>query len=318
MKHLMPYLRQLFLMCSIFLFLNDAVAARVLEESTISIKGEERRYFHLYDSEPALDGPIILIMSGSGCNDFGSYFSKFFTKFLSPINVYLLEKPGINKGVREPDNKCSKEFNAADQLDRRVEDNLEFLKTEATLRKRAKHSVAVLGFSEGGPVALQVASKSEKIGWLAVGGSGGLPQSEEFLIFADRGVQPYASLYSRDYFLKTYIDIKQNKNSLEKEFFGHPYKYWASHLFFDPLPVYAGLDIPIVVAMGEKDESVPIESGRILHEYFLEHPEKNFQFIEFKNANHGLYTEKRDGVLEFVAGLQAWFKGDPQAFNQEQ
>jgi dipeptidyl aminopeptidase/acylaminoacyl peptidase len=87
-------------------------------------------------------------------------------------------------------------------------------------------------------------------------------------------------------------------------------------LFFDPLPVYAELDIPIVVAMGEKDESVPVESGRILQDYFRLHPEKDFQFIEFKDANHSLRTPGENGAQVFVAGLREWFKGDSQAFSR--
>jgi predicted esterase len=316
MKYLTTGIKKLLLACSISLVTHNAIAERVLQKYTIPINGEERRYFHLYDPEHIRDGPIILILSGSGCDDFGLYLPAFFKKSISPVDVYFLEKPGITKGATGPDVKCSKKFNETDQLDRRVADNLEFLETEAILKNSARHSIATIGFSEGGSVALQIASKREKIGWLAVVGSGGLKRAEEFLIFADRGIRPYANPYSRNYFLKMYAQIKQNKNSLQKEFFGHSYKYWASHLFFDPLPVYAGLHIPIVVAMGEKDQSIPIESGRVLQNYFQLHPEKNFQFIEFRDANHGLLTSSKDGTLDFIASLQSWFKGDPQAFRE--
>ncbi|MDB5989993.1 MAG: putative alpha/beta hydrolase superfamily protein [Herbaspirillum sp.] len=320
MKYLTLCIEKLFFVCSIFLISNAAIAARVLEESSISINGEERPYFHLHDSESTNDGPIILLVSGSGCDDFGARFRVFFEQYRAPLNVYLLEKPGIKKGsiglYQKSDLiQCSEKFNEADQLDRRVSDNLVFLEKQEILKARAKRSIAVLGFSEGSPVALLIASKSEKIGWLATGGSGGLKQSEEFLIFADRGIPPYATLYSRAYFLKMYDAVKRDRNNLKKEFLGHSYKYWASHLFFDPLPIYAKLDIPIVVAMGEKDESVPIESGRVLQNYFRSHPEKNFQFIEFKNANHSLQTPGKNGAQIFVADLRSWFKGDPQAFS---
>jgi pimeloyl-ACP methyl ester carboxylesterase len=322
MKYLASCSEKLLLICGIFLISNNVVAARVLEESTISIKGEERQYFHLHDSDSINDGPIILLVSGSGCGDFGNRFRAFFEKYLPPVNVFFLEKPGVKKGTASFYQKsdfvqCSEDFNAADQLDRRVSDNLEFLEKQVVLNTRAKRSLAVLGFSEGAAAALLIASKSKKIGWLAIAGSGGLKQSEEFLVFADRGIRPYADPYSREYFLKEYDAIRHDKNNIEKEFFGHSYKYWASNLFFDPLPVYANLNIPIVVAMGEKDESSPVESGRFLQNYFLSHPEKDFQFIEFKNANHSLQTPGKNGAQVFVASLQPWFKGDPQAFSQD-
>ena len=113
---------------------------------------------------------------------------------------------------------------------------------------------------------------------------------------ADRGVAPYSNPFSRQYFLQIYVEIKRDGTNLEKEFFGHSYAYWSGHLFSDPLTVYANLDIPMLAAMGEKDESVPIESGHALRDYFLQHPEKDFQFIEFADANHGLRTADKNGA----------------------
>lgn len=84
----------------------------------------------------------------------------------------------------------------------------------------------------------------------------------------------------------------------------------SGYLFSDPLKVYASLDIPMLAAMGENDESVPIESGRTLRDYFLHHAEKDFQFAEFAGANHGLRTAEKNGAQQFVAGLPAWIKGN--------
>lgn len=88
-------------------------------------------------------------------------------------------------------------------------------------------------------------------------------------------------------------------------------------LFFDPLPVYAALEIPIVVAMGEKEEVSPVESGRLLAAYFALHPEKDFQYIEFPGANHGLRKPGDNGVHRFIAALPQWIKGDKSAFKWE-
>ncbi len=92
-------------------------------------------------------------------------------------------------------------------MERRVSDTLSFIELEPKLKVVGARSVALLGFSEGGAVAPIVALRSPKIGWLATGGSGGLPQSQSFLIFADRGVAPYSSPFSRDIFLKTFAAI---------------------------------------------------------------------------------------------------------------
>ncbi|PXX42403.1 alpha/beta hydrolase family protein [Undibacterium pigrum] len=294
------------------LFSVSCMAAPVLQEHTIKIDGKQRRYFHLSNTAAAHSGPAILLVSGSGCDDFSVRLSMFFERYSTAVNVYYLEKPGVIKNA--DGSKCSKEFQAADKFDQRLSDHIKFLEQEPELKKMPARSIAVLGFSEGGAVAPYIARDSKKIGWLATAGSGGLKQSEEFLIFADRGVEPYAKPFSRDYFLHIYAEIMKDGKSLSKEFFGHPYAYWSGRLFTDPLSVYASLDIPMVAAMGEKDDSVPIESGHALRDYFLKHPEKDFHFVEFPGASHGLKTPDRNGAQEFVAGLEGWFKGDKKAF----
>lgn len=196
------------------------------------------------------------------------------------------------------------------RLERRVGDTLSFIEIQPRLHFLAPRSLAIVGFSEGGTVAPLAAASSAKIGWLAVVGSGGLPQSEEFLVFAARGVAPYATLFSRAQFLQTYAAIKADPESLDKEFFGHPYRYWSSNLFYDPLPTYAKLDIPVVVAMGEKDDSVPIESGRKLHVFFESLPGNKFTFVEYPGAGHALQAPERNYLPQFIAGLAGWFKGN--------
>jgi hypothetical protein len=59
-------------MCCISLMMNGVMATQLVSESTVLIQGQERRYFHLYDSEYTENGPTILLMSGSGCDDFGA------------------------------------------------------------------------------------------------------------------------------------------------------------------------------------------------------------------------------------------------------
>jgi dienelactone hydrolase len=288
-------------------------AERLLEEASIQIKGEPRRYYRLHDTESPAPGPIIVLISGSGCNDFGARFAKYFEAYPKSLDLYFLEKPHIGKGDSGQPGTCSEAYNRADRLGRRVADTLEFIDTEARLKDRPPRSLALLGFSEGGQVAPIVASRSKKMGWLAVAGAGGMKQSEGFLVFADRGVYPYAD-FTRPRLEAEFAAIAREPHALDKEFFGHPYAYWSSHLFHDPLPVYAQLDMPIVVAMGEKDDSEPIEAGRLLKAYFAQHPEKRFQFIEYKNANHGLQDGDTSNAKIFVGTLARWFKGDPKAF----
>ncbi len=299
--------RHLFAAAAAIVLSTSACAVRVLDEAPVTIDGQARRYYHLHDSEAAGRGTPILLISGSGCKDFGSRVPFFFERYPAPVDVYFLEKTGIHKG--DDGETCSATYNEVDYLERRVSDNLAFIDSVPALKALGPRSLAVVGFSEGGMVAPLVALRSKRIGWLATGGSGGLPQSEGFLIFAGRGVKPYADPLSREVFLRTYAGIKADPDSLQKEFLGHAYRYWSSHLFYDPLITYGKLDIPMIAAMGEKDESEAIESGRALRDYFARHPERDFTFIEYPNASHAMQAPDKAHLQDYIASLAGWFKG---------
>jgi pimeloyl-ACP methyl ester carboxylesterase len=292
-----------------------ASAERLLDEASIQIKGEARRYYRLYDTEAPAGSPAIVLVSGSGCNDYSGRFAKYFKNYPASLDLYFLEKPHIAKGDSGEPGTCSEAYNRADTLGRRVADTLEFIAQEPRLQVARERSLAILGFSEGGQVAPMVAARSRKIGWLAVIGAGGMKQAEGFLAFADRGVAPYAD-FTRKRLEAEFAAIAAEPDSLSKEFFGHPYAYWSSHLFQDPLAEYAQLDMPIVVAMGEQDDAEPVESGRLLQRYFAQRPAKDFQFIEYRNAGHGLKAGDKSHIEDFIAALAAWFKGERKAFGQ--
>lgn len=289
---------------------QHAGAARVLDERSIDIDGERRRYFHLHDGPGAGAGPAIVLVDGSGCGQFSTRLAGFFEAYAGKLDLYFLEKPHVAQDAPAQPERCSAAFEDADRLERRVADTVRFLDSEPRLKAAGERSIALLGFSDGGAVAPQVAAISRKIGWLAVIGAGGMRQRDEFLLFARRGVQPYAQLVSE----QALADIASNPAALDKRFFGHTYAFWGSRLFHDPLAAYAQLEIPIVVAMGAQDESVPIESGRLLQAHFAQRPHAGFRFFEFAGANHGLASAGGSQLQPFIARLVRWFKGDPDAF----
>lgn len=200
------------------LLANSAFAARVLDEATANINGTERRYYHLHDIDSAGFATPILMLHGSGCKDYSGRVAFYFERYPAPLSVYYLDKVGVQKGGE--DENCSQAYKAADFRQNRVTDNLAFIDSVPALKQLAPRSLAIIGFSEGGTIAPLIALRSPKAGWLATAGSGGLPQSQVFLIFADRDVAPYAKPFSSDYFLKTYVDIKAHPDNLDKEFSG--------------------------------------------------------------------------------------------------
>lgn len=71
-------LRNFLIMCLMFAYTGSSFAERVMTESTIDIRGQLHRYFHLYDVKKASDGPVIILIDGSGCRDFSLRFESFF------------------------------------------------------------------------------------------------------------------------------------------------------------------------------------------------------------------------------------------------
>ncbi len=304
---------QKILIVVLYLFSSYAFATQQAEQGLVDIDGIPRPFHRLYDARGDTTAPIILLLSGSGCDDFGSRIGRYFSDYKDSIDVYHLEKPGIEKN--SDGSRCTQKFHDGDSLEQRLNDHLKFIEALPALRGRPDRSIAVLGFSEGGQVAPLIAARSKKIGWLITVGSGGMAQSEEFLVFARRGVAPYAKPFSERIFLEKYEDIKKNKSSTTKTFFGQTYQYWASHLFHDPLPVFAKLEIPIVVAIGEGDESVPVESGRLLRDFFQTQSKANLKYVEYQGANHGLRTASKNYLNMFIADLPRWFRGNMDVFN---
>lgn len=277
--------------------------ARLFEEAEITVNKDSRRYYRLYDTEFVTGMPVIVLISGSGCQDFGARVPSFFEEYPFPLSVYCLEKPHIPKGA--DGSICTRAFHRTDYLERRVADTLEFLDKEQTLAQLADHTIALLGFSEGGTVAAVTASLTQKIGRLTTAGNGGgMSQSEEFLLLAEKNSIPY----TKDALLKEYDMIQRHPKSLERFFWGKPYRYWSSYLFLNPIEIYAKLNIPILTAMGELDNCVPIESGRALQRYFSTQKTSNFTYIEYPEANHRLQSEDKQYIHDFMRMLGRWLR----------
>lgn len=51
------------------------------------------------------------------------------------------------------------------------------------------------------------------------------------------------------------------------------------------------LDIPILLAVGEKDQSVPVVSARYLRDAFSRLEKSNLTYIEYENSNHVLVDQ---------------------------
>jgi hypothetical protein len=93
---------------------SAAQAGRKLVEASMAIDGQQRHYFHLYDTSAGAKAVPILLISGSGCRPFAHRIPAFFERYPAPLDVYFLEKTGIEK--TSDGEHCSQAFQHQNHL----------------------------------------------------------------------------------------------------------------------------------------------------------------------------------------------------------
>jgi len=158
----------------------------------------------------------------------------------------------------------------------------------------------LIGASEGAVVAAKVANADQRITHLGLIGGGGTTVRENLKALSR------STWYLRNP-EKGFAEIARDPDNTDAKVWGHSYKYWASLLDIDIGNELMQLDIPIVAAMGEKDEAVPVDAARRLQARFEKAGKKNLVLLIYPNANHRLEDRelKRAYAGDFLEKLVA-------------
>ncbi len=153
------------------------------------------------------------------------------------------------------------------------------------------NKIVVIGHSEGSDVVAKLGTINKKITHIGFWSGSGNSQLYDFPLFIrkdiiagkiseEEGLQQMDSLFSK------YKEIVKNKESINKQWYGHPYKRW---FYFSEPPVenLLQIDIPLFVAMGAKDTSVPVESTYLIPVEFIRKEKENLTFKVYPNLDHG-------------------------------
>lgn len=245
-----------------------------------------KAFYYAFDiGQPAADDPLLFFVSGSGCASVRSRFPGYFTPIRDlPVHVLALQKRGI-----EPDSTgrdCSDTFIANDYFERIVEDQRSFIERQLKDRKVAPRAIILMGASEGSMVAAKIASTDPRITHLAMVGSGGATMRDNLRLLGKTSWR-YKNVD------ETFNAIAADPHSLTKTALGHSYKYWASMLDVDLGELLLPLQIPILIAMGQHDESVPAEMAVMLKKRFEQRGKTNLIVRIFPEADHRLQDRAR-------------------------
>jgi pimeloyl-ACP methyl ester carboxylesterase len=178
---------------------------------------------------------------------------------------------------------------------------------DAYLSDSENAPVLLVGTSQGGTVAADVAASESRVTHLLMLASGGgLTQAEEIeTLFLERGQGP-SELSSVEALHARFDEIQANPDSGEL-WLGHPFRMWSSYLWFRPMDGLRGLSIPIFLAQGTADDAVPVESARAMRGEFSRLGKTNLTYMEYPGLDHHFDNEDGEtGLMEVQEDAFTW------------
>ncbi len=288
---------------------------KIYKHFTIESKTDTINYHGYAESNIKDKKNILIFIQGSNSKPFYSYFKKegksyrgstmpFDLKTI-PKNYafFIVSKKGMvfcSDSVKEFE--VSNEYYSgltlkyrATQIDRVIEDI-----TVKLVKKPEK--IVVIGHSEGSDVVAKLGTINKKITHVGFWSGSGNSQWYDFPLFIRKEVltgkiSEEEALVKMDSLFVRYRDIMQNKDNVRKKWYGHPYKRWF-HFSEAPIDNLLQIDVPLYVAMGAKDNSVPIESTYLIPIEFIRKGKENLTFKVYPQLNHSFQNVTNKDKVE--------------------
>jgi len=237
----------------------------------------------------------VFFYGATGCPSWKSVMPGYVNGLTVSAHVFVLNKrfvPDRSIGLLD----CGREFHLANNPDQWVADYSEFIAAQLGTNAPKFKNVVLVGVSEGALPTTKVAGLSPAITHLAIIGSGGDSMRKSLATLMQSG----AILFDVE---SGWKKISADPRSIEKDWYGNPYRWWSDVMDLDPLPDFLKLNIPIIVGIGEKDESVPVESALFLESKFKEAGKNNLILKVYPESDHRLDGNGISHRNEFFAEL---------------
>ncbi len=245
----------------------------------------------------------VFFYGATGCPSWKSVMPGYVNGLTVGARVFVLNKrfvPDRSTGLLG----CGREFHLANNPDQWVADYSEFITSQLSTSTTRFKNVVLVGVSEGAWPAAKVAGLLPEITHLAIIGSGGDSIRQSLAALKRKGVISFDVESG-------WKEISTDPRSIEKEWYGNPYRWWSDVMDIDPLPDFLKLKIPVIVGIGEKDESVPVESARFLQVKFKEAGKDNFTLKIYPESDHRLSGNGISHRNEFFAELSGMLQQTP-------
>jgi len=150
--------------------------------------------------------------------------------------------------------------------------------------------VIVIGHSEGADVVAKLGTVNKKITHIGFWSGGGITQYYDFALFirkevSEGKIDEQIAQQKLNSLLTKIKEIETEPNSISKKWLGNTYKRW-NHFSEPSINNLLKINIPIFVAFGAKDTSVPLESALLIPIEFIRHKKDNLTFKIYPDYDH--------------------------------
>lgn len=155
-------------------------------------------------------------------------------------------------------------------------------------------NIITIGHSEGSDVVAKLGTINKKITHIGFWSGSGNSQYNDFALIIrkevnERKIDEGLASKKLDSLYEQLNDIEKHPNDIHKFWMNNTYKRW--HEFSEPaVENLLKISVPIFVAIGTKDEAVPVESSLIIKSEFIRKHKKNLTFKIYPNYDHGFET----------------------------
>ncbi len=258
-------------------------------------------FYSFFHGDSVQADTAIFFYGATGCPSWKSVMPDYVSGLTVAANVFVLNKRFVtdrSMGLLS----CGREFDLANNPAQWAADYREFIVAQLETIKPAPKNVVLVGVSEGALTAARLANQMSEVTHLAIIGSGGYSMRKSLTTLKQRG----AIFFDVE---SGWKKIATEPDSIEKSWYGNPYRWWADILDMEPLPDFLKLDIPVLVGIGEKDASVAVESVRFLERMFRAAGKDNLIVRIYPDADHRLSANGVSHRDEFFAELGHLLQG---------
>lgn len=238
-----------------------------------------------------------------------AFISKAGTPFCDKVKV-----DEINPLKNLEDYQPSQEYIQKCGMEWEIKASSEVINSLCSVLPVSENKVVVIGFSEGGQLAIKLAAENKEITHLVSVISNGLNQFYSSIInlridAASGKITHQEAQAAIGKLFAVYEEIYSDPCSTEKWYYDHPYQRWGSFCTDIPLEHLVKLEIPILMLNGSTDRNSPILQSDYVMLEFLRLGKTNLTYHVFPGSDHWFYEMVvKDGKEEHVSHREEAFK----------